>query len=109
MIFFLGLFDNHSCPFTSVYWTSAEENDNMIYLGDESGKVHVVDPRIPDTFLKTIDVFERRIKKIKFNGLVLHCFFEFRLNFVRFIAGNDLLYVEIQIILRSLRQLTIIR
>lgn len=63
-----SLFDNHSCPFTSVYWTSAEENDNMVILGDEAGKIHVVDPRIPDIFMKTIDVFERRVNKIKFNG-----------------------------------------
>lgn len=83
----------------------------MIILGDEAGQVHVVDPRIPDIFLKTINVFERRIKKIKFNGLVSYwnCFFKFRLTFLCFIAGNVLLYVGTPIILRSLKQLTTIQ
>lgn len=63
-----GILTNHPDQLTSLYWTSEEENKENIVLGDESGNVLTIDPRIPNKILNTTCVSNRSISQIKFNG-----------------------------------------
>lgn len=57
--------EDHSVAYTTCKW-----NENHIYVGDESGNLHVYDTR--QTYeqpMKTLDIFDRPIHKIRLNGI----------------------------------------
>ncbi|XP_053697243.1 methylosome protein 50-like [Sabethes cyaneus] len=63
-----AIFDEHKFGFSTVYWTSAKEANEIICLGDEAGNLHFVDIRQPGIFLDSVKVFDRKIHKISFNA-----------------------------------------
>lgn len=63
-----ALYDKHKFAFTTVYWTTKKEANRVVALGDETGGVHFVDIRQPNVFLNSVQVFNKKIHKISFNG-----------------------------------------
>lgn len=63
-----ALFDKHQFAFTTVYWTSKDEANGIVALGDAAGSVHFVDTRQPNVFLHSTKVFDKKIHKVSFDG-----------------------------------------
>lgn len=63
-----SLFEGHKFGFTTVYWTTKEEANQVVALGDEAGNVHFIDIRQPDVPTHSVKVFNKKIHKISFNG-----------------------------------------
>lgn len=63
-----GLYENHTCGFSTVYWGSNDENNQQVLVGDDLGDIHVIDLRKPNEFLSSINVFDKPIHKINVNG-----------------------------------------
>lgn len=47
----LAIFDNHIVNFSSVYWTTEEENKGLVVVGDSAGWVRIFDIRQPGVVL----------------------------------------------------------
>lgn len=63
-----ALFEGHKFAFTAVYWTTRQEANKIVALGDEAGSVHFVDIRQPNVPTHSVKVFNRKVHKISFNG-----------------------------------------
>ncbi|XP_073823302.1 valois [Musca autumnalis] len=63
----IALYENHSVRFKNVSWCP-ESNDNIVYLGDESGYILTLDVRQPKQIQNTTQYFDRPIRKIIPNG-----------------------------------------
>lgn len=63
----LGLM-NHENQITAVHYSTQEENNEMVILGDEIGTVMTVDPRAPQRILNSKRCYNRAINSIFFNG-----------------------------------------
>lgn len=63
-----ALFDQHQLAFTTAYWTTKNEANGIVALGDAAGNVHFVDTRQPNVFLHSTKVFNKKIHKISFDG-----------------------------------------
>lgn len=55
--------DNHSVAYTACKWTA----NNKIYVGDESGNLHIYDVQNLEMPVQTINVFNRPIYRMKLN------------------------------------------
>ncbi|XP_054741417.1 protein valois [Anastrepha obliqua] len=62
----IALCEDHPSRFKNLAWADVNEisNDNMVYLGDESGFVHAVDKRLPHKFVQSSKCLNRPIHKI---------------------------------------------
>ncbi|XP_055600403.1 methylosome protein 50-like [Uranotaenia lowii] len=63
-----ALFEHHRYTFSTIYWTSKNEANRLVALGDDAGYVHFVDTRKPNVFQRSEKVFGKRIHKISFKG-----------------------------------------
>lgn len=63
-----ALFAKHQFAFTTAYWTTTDEANGIVALGDAAGSVHFVDTRQPNVFLHSAKVFNKKIHKISFDG-----------------------------------------
>ncbi|XP_055550003.1 protein valois [Wyeomyia smithii] len=63
-----ALFDRHKFAFTTVYWTSTQEANQIVGIGDEAGNLYFVDIRQPGVFVDSVKVFNRKIHKISFSS-----------------------------------------
>ncbi|XP_055596051.1 methylosome protein 50-like [Uranotaenia lowii] len=63
-----ALFENHKHAFSTIYWTSKDEANRLVALGDDAGFVHFVDTRQPNVFQHSEKVLRKRIHKISFKG-----------------------------------------
>jgi hypothetical protein len=59
---------DHDYRLTAVHWSSQEENQELVMLGDEMGQVLTVDPRAPNKILNSTQISNRPIKSLHFNG-----------------------------------------
>uniref|UniRef100_A0A1I8QFB3 Uncharacterized protein n=1 Tax=Stomoxys calcitrans TaxID=35570 RepID=A0A1I8QFB3_STOCA len=64
----IALYENHSVQLKHVCYAVESDNENIIYLGDESGCILVIDIRQPKQIQKQTKYFERPIRKIMPNG-----------------------------------------
>lgn len=64
----VALFAKHQLAFTTAYWTTKDEANGIVALGDEAGVVTFVDIRQPNVFLHSTKVFNKKIHKISFDG-----------------------------------------
>ncbi|XP_053672392.1 protein valois [Anopheles nili] len=64
----VALYENHDAAFTTVQWCDESNWNRLVALGDAAGRVHFVDIRQPNVFLETIPCFDRKIRRISFNG-----------------------------------------
>lgn len=63
-----AILSNYEHGLTAMHWTTQEENQELLVLGDEIGNVLTVDPRMPNKILNTTRVSDRPISKLSFNG-----------------------------------------
>lgn len=59
---------NYENQLTAVYWTTQQENQKLVMIGDECGNVLTVDPRVPNKILNKQKVSNRAITMFCFNG-----------------------------------------
>lgn len=53
--------------FTTINW-SIKDGDDQLYVGDESGKFHIIDPRNFQNSLRTIKILDAPVHKIRPNN-----------------------------------------
>lgn len=63
-----GILRDYEYQLTAVRWTTQQENNELIMVGDEMGNVLTLDPRSPKKILNTKRVSKRPITKFSFNG-----------------------------------------
>jgi hypothetical protein len=63
-----SILSDYKYRLTSLHWTTEEENQELVMLGDEVGNILSIDPRTPNKILNTTSVSNRPISKFSFNG-----------------------------------------
>lgn len=58
----------HDFPYTTLYWSDSQENNENLFVGDESGFVYVFDIRNPVQHIDVITAFNYPIHKLSFEG-----------------------------------------
>lgn len=61
--------ENGTCSryaYTSLYWTQANESNEQLFIGDESGHINTVDIRYMSKIFNRIKHFDSAIHKVKF-------------------------------------------
>ena len=62
-----ALYDNHTFAFTNLYWPTETSDGSLVWLGDETGVLHQVDTRKPNEFIKSVEVFDDAIHRIRYS------------------------------------------
>lgn len=58
----------HDFPYTALYWSDSQENNENLFVGDESGSVYAFDIRNPTVHIEAITAFNYPIHKLSFEG-----------------------------------------
>jgi len=58
----------HDFPYTSLYWSDSQENNENLFVGDETGSVYIFDIRNPLRHAAVITPFNYPIHKLSFEG-----------------------------------------
>lgn len=61
----------HDFPYTTLYWCDSQENNEHLFVGDESGSVYVFDIRNPIKHIEVFTACNYPIHKLSFEGTFL--------------------------------------
>lgn len=61
----------HDIPYTALYWSDSQENNENLFVGDGSGSVYAFDIRNPLEYVEKFTPLNSPIHKLSFKGKLL--------------------------------------